>query len=406
MKCFNRKKTLLFITSLVFGSILVLKLQVRSNVYREEDASRVPVVRSQELIHTREQEEETSQTAPVDYHNIIPDSNSGNNYKIILFWGKILYNREWTDFIKDVNYTCDGSYQCIFTTDRNMYPSVDAVVLHGASSTPEDTPDLSIRPLWQRWVFHNMEPRHNQTVFTRSIFNWTHTYLGTSDVQNARGQMTSGKSFGGFQRGKNYLQNRTKTAVSFMDDCSNHQIRAVRRLKKHFDIDVFGNCGRRRCLLHKKGCLRKLKTYKFYLSFEGDICRDYMTEKLYTVAFANQLVPIVMGGTNYSDPLVAPPGSYINGLKFKSVKLLARFIRKVSNSDQLYKKYFKWHSDYQVKKDGYFSASKLTNTVSNFCNLCKALHDNTRPTKQYSDIVTWFNNQNNCRPQDYKLLKK
>ena len=49
--------------------------------------------------------------------------------------------------------------------------------------------------------------------------------------------------------------------------------------------------------------------YKFYLSFENSLCRDYITEKFWKVLSYN-VVPLVFGGGNYS--LYAPKKSYID----------------------------------------------------------------------------------------------
>jgi alpha-1,3-fucosyltransferase len=51
------------------------------------------------------------------------------------------------------------------------------------------------------------------------------------------------------------------------------------------------------------------KNYKFYLSFENSVCRDYISEKFWK-ALNNNIVPVVLGGADYSR--VAPPKSYIN----------------------------------------------------------------------------------------------
>lgn len=59
------------------------------------------------------------------------------------------------------------------------------------------------------------------------------------------------------------------------------------------------------------------RDYKFYLSFENSLCRDYVTEKFYS-ALQFTTIPIVYGSGNYST--VAPKKSYIDVRDFSSGK--------------------------------------------------------------------------------------
>jgi hypothetical protein len=43
-----------------------------------------------------------------------------------------------------------------------------------------------------------------------------------------------------------------------------------------------------------------LKDYKFYLSLENALCKDYITEKFY-LALASGVIPIVYGGSSVLD---------------------------------------------------------------------------------------------------------
>ena len=85
----------------------------------------------------------------------------------------------------------------------------------------------------------------------------------------------------------------------------------VRELQKYIAVDIFGKCGNRTCgAWNSKECNGFLEQgYKFYLSFENSLCRDYVTEKFYR-QLGLDIVPVVRGGANYSQ--LAPPGSYID----------------------------------------------------------------------------------------------
>lgn len=58
----------------------------------------------------------------------------------------------------------------------------------------------------------------------------------------------------------------------------------VKELRRHLHVDVFGSCGDLRCgKTHRDvECYSRLlqPTYKFYLSFENNMCQDYITEKV------------------------------------------------------------------------------------------------------------------------------
>ena len=65
--------------------------------------------------------------------------------------------------------------------------------------------------------------------------------------------------------------------------------------------------------------------YRFYLAFENSMCRDYVSEKVFQRMADSLVIPIVMGGANYSAHL--PPHSYINVEDFKSPKELASHLK-------------------------------------------------------------------------------
>ena len=120
----------------------------------------------------------------------------------------------------------------------------------------------------------------------------------------------------------------------------------VSELQKHIQVDIFGKCGTKNCpgdRINSGECKILLeRDYMFYLAFENSKCKDYVTEKL-AVSLDMDIVPIVMGGSNYS--ALAPPGSFIDTSYYLSPK------------------------DLTSSKDFPDGFSQIG------CNLCKALHE-------------------------------
>ena len=123
--------------------------------------------------------------------------------------------------------------------------------------------------------------------------------------------------------------------------------------------------------------------YKFYLSFENSLCQDYVTEKFFKV-LNYDIVPIVMGGANYSK--FAPEKSYIDARGFKSISDLANYLKYLDQNNTAYAEYFEWKNYFQVMHD-YSKA---------FCQLCQALNNPNEPTKSYADIFKWWRNDGHC----------
>ena len=117
------------------------------------------------------------------------------------------------------------------------------------------------------------------------------------------------------------------------------------KLAKYFEqhglvIVVGGNCAsqyQNKLNCATKGCIEEMSKYKFYFSAENNLCNQYITEKYWSNPFKINAVPIVLGGSNYSDPQLAIPGSFISALDFKTPKDLVEYIMKVDSNDTLYK---------------------------------------------------------------------
>ena len=80
------------------------------------------------------------------------------------------------------------------------------------------------------------------------------------------------------------MANKTKMVAWFVSNCNAASGRDAyaTELAKHIDVDIYGACGKLRCDRGNRKCFKMLKeNYKFYLSFENNNCKDYITEKVY-----------------------------------------------------------------------------------------------------------------------------
>lgn len=81
---------------------------------------------------------------------------------------------------------------------------------------------------------------------------------------------------------------------------------------------------------------------------------------------------------------VAPPNSFIHIGDFPNLEHLVAHLRKVGADEDAYNGYLAWTRHYDVY-------SELPARRRWWCDLCQALHDNTRPAQVYTDLHEWYN---------------
>ena len=288
-------------------------------------------------------------------------------------------------------------HKCFVTGNKDLFNSSSAVVFHIVEDDFLD--DLFVarsmnRPPDQRWIFYSKEAPPRVYEYSdimphcKSLFNWTMTYKFSSDIRQSYADIIPGKFKGGYDSNKNYLENRTKTAIAFISNCHGmrrYRMRLINNLKKHIDVDIYGRCGKP-C---NPNCFSLLPKYKFYLAFENSICEDYITEKTYRNALMNEIVPVIISGANLSNPAVVPPKSFINGLDFKKAVDLANYLKQVGSNHQLYNEFFKWRNNWTIV---------LRGTSHIPCDICDKLYKPNQTIKIYHDISGWFSSSENCKP--------
>ena len=318
--------------------------------------------------------------------------------KVILFWTSCF----GFDFIKahglrSGEIECGKlKYKCFVTNDKKRFSNSSAVIFHSPSgdfmSTLPHIRSLK-RPPEQRWIYYNREsppksPGPSAMKQWNSLLNWTMTYKLNSDIRYPYGDIIPNVKFkGGFDPKKNYLQGRNKTAVTLISNCVKHRLELVRKLGKYIDVDIYGNCGK--SCQPRDSCYSLIPQYKFYLAFENNICRDYITEKSLSNAIGKSTVPVIVSGANLSNPAIIPPKSYINARNFKTAKELADHLKHIGSQPQLYNEYFKWRDHWSIHYTG-------SNSTDLTCRVCKKLYEPNQQVKIYYDIASWHTTEHDC----------
>ena len=275
----------------------------------------------------------------------------------------------------------------------------------------------------QVFIFFSMEPPN---VLEREIlktsraqnfdghFNWTISYRSDSDFYLPYGliePLASAPSTdadtlrliesAGRSSNIHPAKGKTKLVLWMVSNCharSNRQ-ECVRKLQEHIQVDIIskdGRCGGNiTCprVRNEDVCYEMMeKTYKFYLSFENAICREYVSEKFFDIISRN-IVPVVLGGTDYSS--IAPRHSYIDARQY-TPRQLADYLLQIDADDKLYAQFFWWRPFYRV--------SNLRHTNDQvFCDLCAALHNRSTAMKcqTHFSVWDWYVTDGQCvhRPQ-------
>ncbi|XP_023026855.2 alpha-(1,3)-fucosyltransferase C [Leptinotarsa decemlineata] len=310
--------------------------------------------------------------------------------KYVLYWTEMFHQADFNlGFGRKIFENCSVN-NCFATNNRSVMSveDFDAILFHGVEFSPLFHGVPTKRSPHQVYVYSNQEAPTNSPKLTvpKNFFNWTMTYRSDSDVIRPYGFFEASTT-DYYPPSMGEIKNKRKKIAWLVSNCIASSLREdlYRKISKFVQVDVYGACGNLTC--SKKdadGCYKFLeKHYKFYLSFENSLCKDYVTEKLFNILKYN-LVPIVYGDADYE--VIAPPHSVINVLEYKSIKELAKHIRKLDEDAAEYLRYFEWKKTYAVS-----TSNKLS-----LCQLCEKLNEPVAQ-KVYSDVDEWWRTPKICK---------
>ncbi|KAB0792778.1 hypothetical protein PPYR_14737 [Photinus pyralis] len=316
-----------------------------------------------------------------DYHTL-----RKNDRKYILYWTPFWWHEDFEVGFGDEPFENCEYTNCFATNNRNFMEisEFDAVIFHASIYDPKIHGKPPRRTANQAYIFCNMEaPVYIAPNFSQydSFYNWTMTYRFDSDIVSRHGQFVEEES--------NYtlpsvavIQKKAKLIAWFVSHCKTSSQREVlvAELQRFLPVDVYGLCGPLACEKTQRNELSSPKCYdmleedyKFYLSFENSLCKDYSTEKLYN-ALRKNVVPIVYGAGDYN--MSAPPGSVINVADFETVEQLADHLWYLHENATAYLEYFHWKKRYKIAK------------VQKACEICRKLNLPQR-TSIYHNLLEW-----------------
>ena len=333
--------------------------------------------------------------------------------KLVLFYTPLFGRIPWPTIENDYQFNNWNNVACRVRNCRISYDkkdlnASDAVLFHGQDIDHLDLIKLSKtveHRFKQRWIFfiHESPDFFTKDLSTlKNVFNWTMTYKLDSDIFVPYSYYfpKTGKNVG-HTNSKYYSEGKDRLVAWMVSHCGKQRDKFVKKLMEYVPVHVYGRCApkfaqNRQCKRRDKNCLKTLRRYKFYLAFENGNCIDYITEKYWITSLQNDIVPVVLGGGNYSNRNLAVPGSYINVMDFKSVKDLADYLVMLDRNDTAYNEYFSWKEHYYVDLPPSWT-----------CQMCAMLNNDSLPIKSYDlqQLENFWGRQSNCRFLDEKVEK-
>ncbi|CAJ1083942.1 -galactosyl-N-acetylglucosaminide 3-alpha-L-fucosyltransferase 9-like [Xyrichtys novacula] len=283
--------------------------------------------------------------------------------------------------------SCDtlfGIDSCHLTDNRSLYSSAHGLVIfhRGIQDDLSNLP-TSPRPKFQRWIWFNTDSPSNtrRIAGIQGLFNLTLAYRKDADIQ-AHWKLSVRKNTDPrFQLPKKERLLCWTADSKFPHMKSNQSYSYYRELSKHIKVDVFYSAE----FSKSEDYFLTISSCKFYLSFEGSIDRDYITETFNGPLVAGA-VPIVMGPPrlNYED--FYPGSSFIHVNDFSDASKLAKFLLKLDKDYKSYIKYFGWRYAFTARPHPIEENYEFAHAI---CQACQYLSVN-KVYRVVPDLYKWF----------------
>ena len=282
--------------------------------------------------------------------------------------------------------TCPDRHLCQWTCDKKRLFEADAIIFHAYDIQyyQEQIPSRSSTKSNAIWILWSDEPPSmiDYHLFDRFQFNWTMSYKLNSEISIGTYGLFSRRSFPLSDDMltswiNDEFAHRTSGVLWFVSNCDAQErlsyFHQMKQIASSIHVEGYG-----RCVDHypMHWCTAKticehnyMSKFKYYLSFESTMCRDYISEKFYK-AFHHGLIPIVSGPKRQYYEQFAPNDSFIHlDDENRDVRRLMKRLEEIDRNPQLFAQFHRWRKDFQVIVD-----SRALDQIR-FCELCQRLQN-------------------------------
>jgi alpha-1,3-fucosyltransferase len=320
--------------------------------------------------------------------------NQNNNKKLILFWNKWFDDPTFGfgtgESISFKKNNCPVT-NCEITTDKKRLQESSIVIFHMRDAIYRLP---KYRHPNQRWIFLLYEsPKHSDNYDKyNGLFNLTATYRSDSDFVS----YYFSNSFLEWGENENYSVdrdfhgNKTDFAAVIISNCKDESQRLdyIHELNQFIPVQIYGKCG---IPCPVEDCKEYIAgKYKFFLSFENSICKDYITEKLFDI-LKYDIVPVTYGGGPYDRHV--PKSGFIDAFYYQNAEDLGKYLLHLDSNKTAYNSFFKW------KK--YLKYNPNTARHGHICEMCIKLNLDYYlgiEKKSIKDFNMLWGDEENCYP--------
>ncbi|GMH84241.1 hypothetical protein TL16_g09863 [Triparma laevis f. inornata] len=308
----------------------------------------------------------------------------------------ILYNKfegflDWwreNDFIKPARSMC--STECIVTKSRSGMSEADLLLFHVKTHSKNDFPPRTSNV---KWGYVSLEQPGYAPLLEDSSYTSKFDYSLTYDLDSSIPTITVSPHFTaqqyhdakvlGFNEKDGFGE---PTAIAaFVSNCraagAEKRLAMMEELSKYMPVHSYGSClnNKQEPKLSDVKATNKqmiLQRYKFYLSFENNIIKDYVSEKVFDGLLAGSL-PVYRGAESIDKfmPSETTPAVIKMSDFGDDMKALSDYLLKLANDESEYNKYFQWKTE--DSNDRFQSVLDMTAyKYTSLCRICqKVLED-------------------------------